>query len=81
MFVLRGMNLIICLETNIYFVAILLPQGEVLRYPLPIGRVNMDRLWRQHCGGAPLTNGCINIASVTYVAERCALAIIVRLAG
>ena len=34
MFVLRGVNLIICLETDIYFVTELLLQGEALRYPL-----------------------------------------------
>ena len=77
MFVLRRMNLIIHPETNIYFLIRLLPQGKPLRYPLPVGRVNMDRFWRRHYGGAPLTKGCINIASVIDVAERCALAIIV----
>lgn len=76
MFVLMGTNLIIRLETDIYFVTRLLPQGKALRYPLPPGQVNMDRLWRRHCGGVPLTEGCINIASMTNVAERCALAII-----
>ena len=43
MFVLRGTNLIIRPEMDIYFVTRLLPQGEALRYPLPTGRVNMDR--------------------------------------
>ena len=41
----------------------------------------MDRFQRRHCGGAPLTEGCINIASVTDVAEQCAMALIVRLEG
>ena len=77
MFVLRGMNLIIHPEMDIYFVIGLLPQGEALRYPLPIGQVNMDRFWRRHCGSADLTEGCINITSVIDVAEQCALAIIV----
>ena len=77
MFVLKGTNLVICPETDIYFVTGLLPHGEALRYPLPARRVNMDRFQRRHYSGAPLTEGCINIASVTDVAERCALAIIV----
>ena len=77
MFVLRGTNLVICPKMDIYFMTGLLPQGETLRYPLSAGRVNLDKFQRRHCGGAPLTNGCINIASVTDVAERCALAIIV----
>lgn len=77
MFVLRGENLIIHLETDIYFVTRILPQGEALRYPLPVGQVNMDRFRRHHCGGVPLTKGCINIALVTDVAKICALAIIV----
>ena len=41
----------------------------------------MDRFRRRHYSGAPLTEGCINITSVINVAEWCALAIIVRLAG
>ena len=81
MFVLRGTNLIIHPEMDIYFVTMLLPQGEALRYPLPTRRLNLDRFRRRHCGDAPLTEGCINIASVTDVVERCALAIIVQLAG
>lgn len=81
MFILQGMNLVIHPEMDIYFVTGLLPQGEALRYPLPAGRVNLDRFQRQHCGGAPLTKGCINIASVTDVVEWCALAVIVQLAG
>ena len=43
MFVLRGTNLIIRLEMDIYFLIELLCQGEALRYPLPAGRVNLDR--------------------------------------
>ena len=81
MLVLWGTNLIIHPKADIYFVTGLLPQGEALRYPLPAGRVNLDRFQRRHCGGAPLTEGCINITSVKYVVERYALAIIVRMAG
>ena len=81
MFIMRGTNLIIHPETDIYFVTGLLPQGEALRYPLPTGRVNIDRFWRRHCVGAPLTEGCTNIVSMTDVAEQCALAIIVQLVG
>ena len=81
MFVLMGKNLIIHPETDIYLLTRLLPQGEALRYLLPAGRVNMDRFRQCHCGGTPLTEGCINITSVIDVAERCALAVIVRLAG
>ena len=76
-FMLRGTNLVICLETNIYFLTRLIPHGEALRYPLSSGRVNLDRFQRRHWGGAPLTEGCINIGLVTDVAEQCALAVIV----
>ena len=77
MFVSCGTNLVIHPEIDVYFVIGLLPHGEALRYPLPIGRVYLDRFRRWHCGGAHLMEGCIKIASVTDVAERCALAVIV----
>lgn len=41
MFILRGTNLIIHPEMDIYFVTGLLLQGEALRYPLSTGRVNL----------------------------------------
>lgn len=50
-----GMNLVICPETNVCFVTRLLPHGEALRYPLPSGRVDLERFQRRHCGGVPLT--------------------------
>ena len=65
MFVLHGTKLVIHPETDIYFVTELLPQGEVLQYPLPIRRVDLDTFQRRNCGGVPLTEGCISIASVT----------------
>ena len=77
MFVLQGMNLVIHPEMDIYFVTRLLIQGEAPRYPLPAGRVDLDRFRRRHCGGAPLTEGCINITSMKNLAEPCARAVIV----
>ena len=41
-FMLRGCDVAICPETDIYFLTRLLPQGEVLRYPLPSGRVDFE---------------------------------------
>lgn len=61
MFMLRGTNLVIHPETDVYFVTGLLLHGEALRYPLPSGRVDLERFQRCHCGGVPLTEGCISI--------------------
>ena len=76
---MQGCDVDICHETDIYFVTRFLPQGEALRYPLPSGRVDLDRFSAGHSGRAPLTEGCIAIATVTDLGERCALATIVRL--
>ena len=80
MFMLRGMSLAIHPETNFYFVTKLLPEGEALRDPLPASRVDLEIFRRHQCGGVPLIEGFINIASVTDLEERCALEMIVRLA-
>ena len=77
MFVLHGTNLAIHPKIDVYFVTGLLPRGEALQYPLPYGRVDLERFQACHFGGAPLTEGCISIASVTELVEKCALAAIV----
>lgn len=79
--VLWGCDLAICPETDIYLVTELLPKGQVLRYPLPSGRVDLERFLASRYGGAPLMEGCIAIATVTNLAEKCALAAIVLLVG
>ena len=43
MFVLLGTNLVIRPEIDVYFVTGLLPHGEVLRYLLPFGKVDLER--------------------------------------
>ena len=54
---LHWCDLAILSETDIDFMMGLLPQDEVLWFPLPSWRVGFEQFPMHHCGGAPITEG------------------------